>query len=105
MTPKAAAVAEAATFVADVNRVILFPLIALLSGIALLFFLYGAAEYIMNADSDQGREQGKKHLFYGIIGLVIMLSAYAILNIAAGTFGLSDDLTCAINPSGSGCPK
>ena len=103
MTPKAAATAEAVSFVAKVNEVILFPLIALLSGIALLFFLYGAAEYIMNAANDQGREQGKKHLFYGIIGLVIMLSAYTILSIAAGTFGLRDELECSINPSLSGC--
>jgi len=103
MSPREAAAAEAASFVAKLNDVILFPLIALLSGIALLFFIYGGATYVMNAENEQAREVGKKNLLYGIIGLVIMLSAYAILNLAAGTFGLSDELECATDPSASGC--
>lgn len=103
MSPKAAAVAEASSFVDRINEVILFPLIALLSGIALLVFVYGCAQYILNAASDQAREEGKKHIMYGIIGLVVMLSAFAILSIAAGTFGLNKQLDCADDPTGSGC--
>lgn len=57
----------------------------------------------MNADSDQAREDGKKHILYGVIGLVIMTSAYALLAIGTGTFGLSRQLNCADNPSASGC--
>lgn len=103
MDPKAAAVAEASSFVAKVNTIILFPLIALLSAIALLVFIYGCAIYILNAESDTAREEGKKHITYGIIGLVVMLSAYALLNIAAGTFGLNEQAKCAANPAASGC--
>jgi Type IV secretion system pilin len=94
---------EAMAFVDNLNDVILFPLIALLSGIALLFFVYGAAEYILNAESDTAREQGKKHITYGLIGLVVMLSAYAILTIATGTFGLSQQQKCAVDSTLPGC--
>jgi ribose/xylose/arabinose/galactoside ABC-type transport system permease subunit len=93
----------AAEFVADLNRVILFPLIILLMGIAFLYFVWGAAEYLMGANNESARENGKKHLMYGIIGLVVMTSAYAILTLAAGTFGLNSQLDCANNPGGSGC--
>jgi heme/copper-type cytochrome/quinol oxidase subunit 2 len=103
LSPKAAAVAEASNFVAKINDIILFPLIALLSGIALLVFVYGCAQYILNAASDQAREEGKKHIMYGVIGLVVMISAFAILNIAAGTFGLTKQLDCAADPTGTGC--
>ncbi|MBP6881174.1 MAG: hypothetical protein KBC35_00960 [Candidatus Pacebacteria bacterium] len=94
---------EAAKFVGKFNTIILFPTIALLSAVALLVFLWGVAEYFFNATSDQGREQGVKHITWGIIGLVIMLSAYAILKIAVCTFGLCTQLDCASDPTKAGC--
>jgi len=96
------AVETAKDFVDKVNTIFLFPLIILMSSIAFLVFIYGCAEYIMNAESDQARETGKKHITFGLIGLVIMMSAYAILNLAVGTFGLSNQLDCANNPQ-AGC--
>ncbi len=98
-----AAALEAASFVDKVNNIILFPLIALLSGIAFLVFLYGCAVYIFNGGNDQAREDGKRHILYGIIGLVVMISAYGLLTIATNTFGLGDALKCADNPSAAGC--
>jgi len=101
--PSTPGTVEAANFVAKINSIILIPLIALLSAVAFLVFIYGAAEYIMNAANDQAREEGKKHITYGIIGLTIMMSAFALLQLAAGTFGLDKQLECADNPSASGC--
>ncbi len=94
---------EAMNFVDSLNRVILFPLIGLLLAVAFFVFLLGCAQYIMGANNPMAREQGVKHITYGIIGLVIMVSAWAILSIAAGTFGLTNDLNNAQNgtlPSG-----
>ncbi len=98
---KAAAVAEASSFVAKLNEEIFFPTIFLLSGIAFLYFVYGAAVYILNAGSEQAQEQGKKHITYSLLGLFVMASAYALLNLAAGTFGLGGELKCATNPDGT----
>lgn len=103
MSPQQQAANEAAGFVAKFNDIILFPTIALLSAVAFLVFLWGCAEYFMNAANEQARQQGVKHITYGIIGLVVMISAFAILSIAAATFGLDTQLDCASNPSGSGC--
>ena len=93
----------AARFVVIFNDVILFPTIALLSGIALLLFIWGCAEYIMNANNEEARGKGKLHIMYGLIGLFIMVSAYAILTFAVNSFGLKGQLDCAENPSASGC--
>ncbi len=103
MSAQQEAAKAAGGFVTKVNDIILFPLIALLSGIAFLFFIYGCAKYIMNADNDQAREEGKKHIMYGFIGLVVMLSAFAILSIATNTFGLSKQLNCAKTPGDGSC--
>lgn len=103
MSPQQQAANEAAGFVAKFNDIILFPTIALLTAVAFLVFLWGCAEYFMGAANDQARQQGVKHITYGIIGLVVMVSAYAILLIATATFGLDDELNCAKNPTASGC--
>lgn len=79
------------SFVAEINRIILFPLITLLLVIALLIFIWGAFQYVSNAGNDAGRAAGKRHLLWGVIGMLIMLSAYAILTIAANTFGIDPD--------------
>lgn len=78
--------AAAQSLVARIEDVILFPLIALLMGVALLVFLWGAFEMIYHSENETAREKGRQHLIFGIIGLVIMVSAYAILKIAANTF-------------------
>ncbi len=94
---------EAGAFVQKFNDVILFPLILLMTGIALLYFIYGCVIYIMNAENSQARETGRSHIIYSIIGLFVMLAAYGILMIAANTFGFNDELDCANNPTASGC--
>ncbi len=92
MLAYAAAEDIARNFVAKINDVILFPLISLMSGIALLFFLYGVFEYIKGAGSAEAHEKGQKHILWGIVGLLIMVSAYAILTIAANTVGVGGEL-------------
>jgi hypothetical protein len=94
---------EAIGFVGKLNNALIFPLIALLAAVAFFVFLLGCAEYIMNASNGSEREKGVKHITWGIIGLVVMMSAWAILQVATGTFGLSKQLDCAKNPSGGGC--
>ena len=94
---------EAGQFVVKFNEVILFPLIMLLTGIALLFFIYGCVIYIANAENSQARETGRSHIIYSIVGLFVMLSAYGLLMIAANTFGLEQNLDCANDPTDPAC--
>lgn len=75
-------------FLARINEVILFPVITLLLAVALIVFLYGLFELVFSADSSDARNKGRKHILFGIIGMLVMLSALAILRIAAGTFGI-----------------
>jgi len=82
------AVVAARGVIAKLNDAILYPLITLMMAVALILFLYGCFEFISNAGNDSAREKGKSHIVWGIVGMVVMVSAYTILNIAAGTFGL-----------------
>ena len=75
-------------FVSRINEAIFFPLITLLTVVALVVFLYGLLEYVLGASSEDKRSQGQKHILWGLVGLLVMLGAYAILTIAANTFGI-----------------
>lgn len=76
-------------FVDSFNNAVLFPLITLLLAMSFLVFLYGCFEYVRNAGSDSGREQGRRHIMYGVIGMLVMLCAYSILKLAAASVGIS----------------
>jgi hypothetical protein len=74
------------------NRIefyIINPLILVLLATALLLFFWGGAQFILNAESEEGRSTGKKHMLWGIVGMLIMIGVYGILGILGGTFGFS----------------
>ncbi|MBI3074666.1 MAG: hypothetical protein HYY92_00415 [Parcubacteria group bacterium] len=71
-----------------INDIILNPLIVLLFALALVFFLWGVFQYVVMQDSDAAHEQGRKHMFWGLIGMFIMFSVFAIMRLIAGTFGI-----------------
>ncbi len=70
-----------------VNQSIINPLIGFLFALALVFFLWGVAEFIFEADSEAGRDKGKKHMIWGVIGMVLMFGAFTIIRIIANTIG------------------
>ena len=88
MIAHAAAADVARNFLMKLNDAILYPLISLMMAVALLVFLWGCFEFIMAAGDPGARTTGKKHILWGITGMVVMVSAYGILTIAVGTFGL-----------------
>ena len=94
---------QAFAFVARFNEVILYPVIILLTGIAFLVFLYGCLIYITHAENSSAREEGRSHIIYSLIGMFVMLVAFAILKIAANTFGLEAVLDCTSNPDAASC--
>ena len=89
MIAYAQAEAVARGFLDSLNHAILFPLITLLLTIALVVFLYGCFQFIVGAGNEEARSKGKKHILCGIVGMLVMVSAYAILSIVANTFGVS----------------
>jgi hypothetical protein len=81
-------IVEAQSIVSRIENAILFPILSFMLTVAFLYFMWGAYEFVANADNDSGRSTGKQHMLYGIIGMVVMVSALALLRIVAGTFGI-----------------
>ena len=78
-----------ATFVGKVDQLLINPLIVLMFGCALAYFLYGTVEFIMKAGNPAEREVGKSHMMWGLVGMLIMFSVFTILHLIERTFGLT----------------
>jgi uncharacterized membrane protein YidH (DUF202 family) len=71
----------------SINEHIINPIMAVLFALALLYFAFGIVQYIRNADSDEGRQTGSKHIIWGIIGMAIIVAAFGIMNVICRTIG------------------
>ncbi len=76
------------TFIINVNRTIINPLILFLFALAVVYFLYGVFEFMMNQANEEKKTSGKSHMLWGIIGLTIMMGVWAILNVILNTFNI-----------------
>lgn len=75
--------------ISRINEQIINPLIGLLFALALLYFLWGGVQFLMNVDNEEKRLQGRDHMLWGVIGMFIMVSVWGILEVVTNTFGIS----------------
>lgn len=74
--------------VGRINAVIIDPLLALLFAAGLLVFLWGLLEFLMGVSAgSEKKDDGKRHMLWGIIGMFIMVASAAIIRIIMNTFG------------------
>lgn len=67
---------------------IINPLIIVGFVVALLYFIWGLIDFLRSRDtSPEKSTEGRSHMLYGIIGLIIMVSAFAIMRLIGQTIG------------------
>lgn len=83
---------EIDSFLGRVSNFINDTLIPLLFAVALLFFLYGMFTYFISGVNNlDKKEDGKTYIIWSIIGFVLMVSIWGIVNVLANGLGLDDD--------------
>lgn len=63
-------------------------MIPFVAALALLFFFYGLAMFILSAGDDGKRDEGKKIMFWGVIALFVMASVWGIIQVLGSLFGV-----------------
>lgn len=64
--------------------------VPLLFAIAFIVFLYGVAKtYIFSHGEPDEVSEGHKLILWGVIGFVVMVSLWGLVNVVANTFGLT----------------
>ena len=71
-----------------IDALILNPIIKLAFAVALLVFFWGIFQFIMSETGDTKRKEGQKKIWYGLLGMFIMVSVYGIIRVILGTFGI-----------------
>ncbi len=69
---------------------IVIPIVDGLFIFTFLMFVWGVVQLIRNGDDPKAREDGQRHILWGIIGLTIMVSAYGIVRLISATVGGGD---------------
>lgn len=77
-------------FMAKIFTAIVQPGLVLLFGIAFVIFIWGVFVYIRDSDDDKGRAEGQRSILWGLVGMVIMISAFGIIRIIQGTIGVEE---------------
>jgi len=80
-------------FIWNVDRLIINPIITLLFALAVVYFLYGLLEFLLNQENEERQTDGKSHMIWGVVGITIMMGVWGILNLVLNTIGVK-----GINP-------
>jgi uncharacterized membrane protein YidH (DUF202 family) len=68
--------------------VIVNPILALIFTAGLLLFIFGIVEFMWGlSTAAEGKEKGKQHMLWGLIGMFIMVGAWGILRLLVHTVG------------------
>lgn len=68
-----------------ISDVIIEPFIQLLFFLAFIYFAWGIFIFIANAGNETKRQEGKSHMLWGIIGMLIMILALGIFALLQNT--------------------
>lgn len=63
-------------------------LIPLAASVALLYFFWGMAKFILNAGSEEGREEGKHIMVWGIIALFCIIAVWGLVSFVGEALGI-----------------
>lgn len=74
-------------FVGKLVDNVLQPVVYLLIGLAVVFFLWGVVQFVSGADNADRVTEGRNHMIWGLIGLFIMVSVIGIMNLICNSIG------------------
>ena len=77
--------------------------IPLLFAGAAIMFIWGVVKFfIIDADEEAKRAQGRQFMIWGIIALAVMLSVWGLAGILGSTFGINTSVLPTVHPPGAG---
>lgn len=63
-------------------------LVKVIFGLALVFFFWGTAQFILNSGEQKTRDEGKQKMIWGIVALFVMISIYGIIAYVGNLIGI-----------------
>lgn len=67
-----------------INRAI----IPLIFALAIVSFVWGVVQYVINSSDEAKKSKGRDFMIWGIIALAVMVSVWGLVRIVGNTFGI-----------------
>ena len=67
-------------------RGVLESLILVIFALAVVFFFWGLAKFILHSAEEEAKEEGRRMMLWGIIGFVVMFGLWGIVNFLLDIF-------------------
>jgi hypothetical protein len=67
---------------------ILNVLVPILIVLAVIYFIWGVIKYVVSGD-EEDKAKGRSMIIYGLIGLVVIVGMWGIVNMLIGTLGVT----------------
>ncbi len=71
---------------------ILDNIVPFIVGLAVFVIIWGIFTYITQASNEEKREEAKKYILWGVVGVFMMLSIWGFVNILLNTFSLDNQI-------------
>ncbi len=77
---------------AHVSCLIYKTIVPMFFALAVALFLWGVVQYVISEGDEGKREKGKLYMVWGLIGLTVMISVWALVAVIGSTFGLDTSI-------------
>jgi uncharacterized membrane protein YidH (DUF202 family) len=71
--------------------------VPLIFTLAVVSFIWGVVQYVINNEEEAKKEKAKSFMIWGIIALTVMVSIWGIVSIVGGTFGIDTSVIPQVN--------
>ncbi len=68
--------------------IVLNPAIGVIFALAGLLFVWGILQFLWGLQEGKVNDEGKQHMLWGVVGMLIMVSVFGIISLLSNTFGL-----------------
>ena len=72
--------------------------IPLIFALAVVMFVWGVVQYVINSDEEAKKAKGKQFMIWGIIALAVMVSVWGLVAILSNTFGIDTTFIPKVKP-------
>jgi hypothetical protein len=63
--------------------------IPLIFALAIVMFIWGVVQYVINSDEEAKKEKGRQFMIWGVIALTVMVSVWGLVGILGKTFNIN----------------
>ncbi len=73
--------------------------IPLIFAIAVVIFIWGVVQFVINADDTEKKAKGRDFMIWGIIALTVMVGFWGLVKVMGATFGVNTSVLPQVRPN------